>query len=221
MNKQDLRKLLIRETNLNKFTYESLKGLFRDVRKSCDIHPTPKGRKLYELPTSEELNAFYSVTPPEHKIIFKCLEGTGLRVSELCNLPLSNIDWANNTIFIKEGKNKVDRKIIMGNKLRELLQLYLVDRNNKYLFESNRHTKYTTRRIQQLVEKYRKLGVIIKKFTVHTFRHLHYSFLAEKKISKEYRAMLAGHSDDKTQAIYTHLGLAGIKEELIQVLDML
>jgi len=221
MNKEDLRKLLIKETNLNKFSYETLKGLFRDIRKTCDIHPPMKGRKLYELPTTEELVSFYNVVPPEHKIIFKTLEGTGLRVAEFCNLQTVNIDWANNTIFIKNGKGGVDRKIVLGNRLKELLQAYLVGRDNKYLFESNRHTKYTPRRIQQLIEKYRELGGITKKFTVHTFRHMHYSFLAEKKISKEYRAMLAGHNDDKTQDIYTHLGIGGIKEELIKILDML
>ena len=215
----DLKKLLVKEVNKQKLSYNQLKELYRTVRKECDLDPPEKSKKLYELPTQEELNAFYKNTIPKHRLIFKTLEGTGLRVSELCKLKVKAIDFQNNTAFVKEGKGKKDRIIILGNRLKELLMLFLTGKKNKYLFETNRNTKYSVRRIEQLQKYYKELAGITKKFTVHTFRHIYFTRLAENKISKEMRALLAGHSNEKMQDVYSHCGVGGIKKEVIDIVD--
>src|SRR5690606_31073806 len=105
------------------------------------------------------------------------------------------------------------------NKLKEKLFLYLETRNNRYLFESNRNSKYSTRRIEQICENYVKKSKLSLSITPHTFRHIYFSCLAANKISKEHRMLIAGHSSGKTQDIYTHLSLDGIKDEIISILD--
>ena len=213
-------KFLIKETNRNKFNYGQLRYIFRRVREECDIVVNDSKKSLYELPTQSQFELFYSVIHnPIHKLIFEFMQGTGLRVSELCRLEVSRIDFDQNVIFIKEGKGKRDRVVPFGNKLKDKLKIYLSGRNNKYLFESNRNSAYTTRRIEQICIQYSVSAKINPQITPHTFRHKYLTFLANNKISKELRMLIAGHSNGKTQDIYTHLTISGFKEELIAIID--
>jgi len=213
-------KFLIREANKNKYDYGQLRYILRRVREECGIQVTDDKKSLYELPTSSQLIGFYSViNNPIHKLIFEFLEGTGLRVSELCKLEICRIDFDQNLIFVKEGKGKKDRIVPFGNKIKDKLKIYLAGRNNRYLFESNRNSMFTTRRIEQICVGYLiKLRLEIK-ITPHTFRHIYFSYLAQNQVSKELRMLLAGHSNAKTQDIYTHLSIAGMKDHVIEIMD--
>ena len=66
---------------------------------------------------------------------------------------------------------------------------------------------------------YKEKAGIEASLTPHTFRHLLMTKLAHAGISKEKRMIIAGHSSEKTQDIYTHLGMGGIKDEVIAILD--
>lgn len=213
-------KFMIKEANKNKYNYGQLRYIFRRVREECGIEVSENKKSLYELPTRKQMDLFYSVIHnPVHKLMFEFLEGTGLRVSELCRLEICRIDFEQNLIFIKEGKGNKDRVVPFGNKLKDKLKIYLSGRNNRYLFESNRNSIFTTRRIEQICEGYNCASGIELTITPHTFRHLYFSFLAMNKVSKESRMLIAGHSNQKTQDIYTHISLGGIKEEIINILD--
>lgn len=119
-------KFLTKEANKNKLDYGQLRYIFRSVRENCNIQISNNKKSLYQLPTASELESFYSVIDnPTHKLIFQVLQFTGLRVSELCKLEVAQIDFDENTVFIKEGKGKKDRIVPFGNKLKEKLGLYL------------------------------------------------------------------------------------------------
>ena len=219
---QAIVKHLTREANRHKLNYRQLKYIFRIVRERCGIEvENPSTRRLFELPTSDELKKFFEVIDnPIHKLIFETLEGTGLRISELCQLELRRIDFKSNLIFVHKGKGDKDRMTIIGKHLLEKLKLYLEGRNNRYLFETQRHSKFSKRRIEQLCQQYVELAKIEKKFTPHTFRHVWNTRLAEGGINREGREILAGHSKGSaTQDIYTHLGVGGIKETVMEILD--
>jgi integrase/recombinase XerD len=142
--------------------------------------------------------------------MFEFLMGTGVREAELCSIEVSKINFQTNTIFIT-GKGKKDRLILMSDVLKSKIQIYLSNRNNRYLFESNRSTKYSTRRIQQLCAHFRfRADLNSVQLTPHTFRHIYNTRLAESGVSKETRALLAGHSNSNTQDIYTHLSVGGL-----------
>lgn len=213
---EQLVKLIAREVNRHKLSYEQLRRIFRDVRTRCRIEAPSYKNKLIELPTNADLERFFStISDPLHKLLFQVLLGTGLRVSELCSLEVARIDFSNNTAFIKGGK---DRVIVFGNHLKESLKLYLSGRNNRYLFESVNRTKFSSRRIQQIAKVYsEKSGV---KINPHLLRHLFATKLAEAGLSEDQRAILCGHSpNSNAQQIYTHLSLAGVKDEAIKALD--
>lgn len=218
---QVLIKSICRSVNLHKIDYDQLRYVFKAVRHQCELEAPNRGQKLYELPTEEEMTRFYGVIEdPVHRLIFEFLDGSGLRVAELCNLEVSRIDFKGNTVFIKEGKGRKDRITVIGNQLNEKVSLYLAGRNNRYLFESNRHTRFTTRRIEQLCKRYKDLAGIERDITPHTFRHRWNTRLAEGGINRESREILAGHSKGSaTQDIYTHMGVGGMKAEVIAILD--
>lgn len=218
---QLLIKHISREVNRHKLNYSQLKYVFRIIRERCGVEVSDqKARKLYELPTTDELAQFYGVIDdPIHKLIFETLEDTGLRIAELCDLEVKRIDFKSNLVFVSEGKGKKDRMAVIGNKLLEKIKIYLDGRSNRYLFESNRNTKFSPRRIEQLCQEYRLKANITKKLTPHSFRHLLFSRLAEAGVSKEKRMILAGHSSEKVQDIYTHLGIGGVKAEVLAILD--
>ncbi len=211
---------LARETNRNKLEYGQLKYIFKSVRERCEIEVPSNQRKLYKLPNQEELERFYkSIECPIHRLMFDFLQNTGLRVGKMCALEIKNIDFEKNEIFVMNAKGGNDRIVPFGNKLKNRLKIYLSGKNNRYLFESNRNAKYSTRRIEQLCFKYLIKAEIETKITPHTFRHLYNTYLAENKVSKEHRMLLAGHKSDKVQDIYTHLTVDGIKDEIIDLLD--
>ncbi len=111
---------------------------------------------------------------------------------------------------------------VIGHKLVEKIALYLEgrNRNNRYLFESNRGTRYSTRRIEQICQHYKKKAGIEKDLTPHTFRHTWNTALASAGLSEERRAILAGHEPDSdVQQIYTHLSASGFKDEVVAMLD--
>lgn len=214
---------IARVVNRHKMDYGQLRYVFRQVRLRCDIEvPTTKGRRLTELPTTEQLAQFYGVIDnPMHKLIFETLEQTGLRVSELCSMQVARIDFGGNLIFVSQGKGRKDRLVVVGNHLKEKLQLFLQGKKNRFLFETIRHTKFSTRRIEQLCARYKIVAGIEKELTPHTFRHIWNTRLAEAGVSEERRAILAGHENSETQRVYTHLSAGGLKEEIVAILDKL
>lgn len=216
---QRLIKVIVREVNHHKLSYDQLKRIFKEVRDKTGVEAPKKKESLLELPTDEQLHTFFnSINDPIHKLIFRFLLGTGLRVSELCNLEVSRIDFANNQFFVKEGKGGKDRVGLMSDHLKQDAQLYLAGKRNKYLFETIRATKFSPRRIQQLADCYSlKSGVHIYP---HLMRHLYATKLAQAGLSEDQRKVLCGHSKNSdAQQIYTHLSLSGIKEDAIKVIN--
>ena len=214
-------RFLVRETNKHKLNYDQLRNIFRRTREECDVNVPKVKNELIELPTDDELERFYScIRNTSHRLMFEVLEGTGLRIDKFVNLKICSIDFSSNQLFIKNAKGGNDRIVVIGNKLKEKILLYLEGKKNIYLFESSRNTKFSTRRIQQICDHYKNMAGISKDLTPHTFRHIWNTRLAAANVSEDKRKILAGHSkNSNVQKIYTHLSLAGIKDEVIPILD--
>lgn len=212
-------RMLVLATNKHKLDYGSLRYIHRQVIRRTKLDIPRKSRKLYELPTSDELDRFFEVIiDPQVKLIFLVLNNTGIRVSEVCSIEVAKIDFQAKTIFIT-GKGNKDRIIQITSTLADKILLFLSGRNHRYLFETKLGTSYSSRRVEQLCQEIKSLAKIAKKLSPHTFRHLFFTRLAEIGVTPDIRAMMAGHSNTKTQDIYTHIGLAGSKELIIEALE--
>lgn len=208
-----------REVKHHRLNYDQLKRVFREVRERTGVEVPRRKETLLELPTDEQLRHFFEcIHDPIHKLIFKFLIGTGLRISEACNLEVRRIDFDKNLLFVHRGKGGKDRVAVMGDTLKAELQIYLAGKKNRYLFETIRADKFSSRRVQQMAENYsKKSGVYVYP---HLMRHLYATKLAEAGISEDQRKILCGHSKNSdAQQIYTHLTLNSIKEDVIKVLN--
>lgn len=212
-------KAICKEVNHHKLNYDQLKRVFKEVRDRTGVEVPRKKETLLELPTDEQLRHFFdSIQDPIHKLIFKFLIGTGLRISEACSLEVRRIDFEKNMLFVHQGKGSKDRIAVMSDHLKNELQIYLAGKKNRYLFETIRADKFSPRRIQQMADIYsKKSGVHIYP---HLMRHLYATKLCEAGISEDHRKILCGHAKNSdAQQIYTHLTLAPIKEDAIKALN--
>lgn len=211
-------RIIVLAQRREKLDYGTIRYIYRQVLKRTNLTRPQEGSRLYELPTTDELDSFFAcIIDPQIKLFFLLLNHCGLRVSEACNLKVSKIDFQNLTIFIT-GKGDKDRLVPLTPNLAEKIKLFLSGRNHVYLFESKLGTPFTTRRIEQLCKSFKEKSCITKKLTPHTFRHYYFTRLAEQGVSETIRAMLGGHADNKTQEIYSHVGLAGVKDQILETL---
>lgn len=216
-----LSKQLAREARKHKLNYDQLKRIFVNVRKECGVEVPRVKNKMLELPTDANLQKWFdSISDPIHRLIFQSLVQTGCRINELVNLEVKNLDLSNNQALLKEAKNGRQRMIVVGNKLRAQLEIYLAGKSNRYLFETIRHTKFSKRRVQMLAEEYSsKSGVHVH---CHMLRHIYITRLAYQNLNEDQRGVLAGHaksSRSELQSRYTHVTLSGIKDQAIAAID--
>jgi len=157
----------------------------------------------------------------KHKAILMTIYSGGLRVSELTNLRIKDIDSNRMQIRVAQAKGKKDRYTLLGNTTLEILRKYVAEYKPKeWLFESYDGQQYRSRTIQEILRKsVNKVG-LKKKISVHTLRHSFATHLLEAGTDIRYIQSLLGHSSGKTTEIYTHITTKGF-EQIKNPLDKL
>lgn len=193
----------------------SLKFFFRKVAETtiCDDIERPKREKT--LPTvlsKEEVKRIMeSANNIKHKLVLKCLYGMGLRVSEIVNLRISDLDFERGMVRISSAKGDRDRYVMLPKELRFELKTYIeLEKPEKYLF-SGRGSRYAIKSIQKIFEYSAKKAGIKKNVSCHTMRHSFATHLLEKGVDIQYIQSLLGHSRLQTTQIYTHVADSKIK----------
>lgn len=157
----------------------------------------------------------------KHKAIIASIYALGLRSSELLNLKIADIDGSRNVVYIKNGKGKKDRIVMLSPKLKLQLREYFKKYQPKvFLFEGQKGGKYTQSSIQQVVKQAAKRANIRKAITAHTLRHSFATHLLENGTDIRIIQKLLGHKDIKTTQIYTRVSSAAI-EKIKSPLDLL
>ena len=142
----------------------------------------------------------------KHKAILTTIYSCGLRLSELVNLQIKDIDSTQMTVTIRQGKGKRDRVVVLSEKLLFLLRDYFVEHKPKeYLFEGKSGGKYSERSVQQVLKQILTKAKINKEGSVHTLRHSYATHLIEQGTDIRFVQELLGHKSIKTTLIYTHL----------------
>jgi len=154
--------------------------------------------------------------------MLKLLFYTAVRVSELASIRAGDVDHMQCKIFINQGKGSKDRYILFPESFRLVLRSYLqANPNNRYLFESQRCTPFTPRRIQQIVQEYRKEAGIAQHIHPHLFRHQMLTYLTGKGLSDAQIQLISGHQSKKSLEIYQHLSLDAVEgayQEAVQAI---
>src|SRR5213592_1565034 len=172
---------------------------------------TPKREKhTRQFLRSDEYTKMLSLAganPRDYAVLQVFLQ-TGIRVSELANLTMEDIDFIKPSITVR-GKGKQEREIALEKKGIHALKSYLAVRGESFsnrVFLNYHGEPISERGIRKLVVKYRKEAGITKKASCHTLRHTFATCKAEKGVSAFQLQQWLGHANLNTTQIYVHLG---------------
>ena len=202
--------------------------LFLIKRKIIMISPaaeivTPKKERylptsMSELEVEKLLNSPKSLIRIEirDKAMIEMLYATGMRISELVNLKLNNVD-TNRCVVKVLGKGSKERLIPFGENALEALNLYLNIRpssNSKEVFLSNRKRRLSRVTFWQRIKTYLKRENLKLSISPHTLRHAFATHLLNRGADLRSVQLLLGHSDLSTTQIYTHIAKQRLSEVL-------
>lgn len=203
--------------NALKFYYEQVLGhekFFWEI-------PRPKKPALLPklLNEAEIRKLFNALTNKKHKAILFTAYSAGLRVSEVVNLKITDIDSSRMQILIERAKGKKDRYVNLSPLLLDILRKYLLEykpRPVKYLFESEQTGEaYPARTIQQIFYNAKRKAGISKDVGIHSLRHSFATHLLDKGTDIRYIKDILGHFNIKTTERYLHVS----KKQLINIVS--
>ena len=196
--------------NAIKFYYEKVLGGARKVY----YIDRPRSEKTLPviLHTSEIAAIFKQVENLKHKTLLMLAYSTGMRISEIVNLKIGDIDSQRKQIKIVQGKGKKDRYTVLSEKVLPLLREYYKEYKPEiYMFEGARGKQYSTTSIQNILHMAVTRAGIKKRVTMHTLRHSFATHLLEQGTDLRYIQSLLGHENTKTTQIYTHVTTKGFE----------
>jgi integrase len=193
--------------------YDGWRYVARKVRQACELGPTKRSKKLPRVLTADQFRRFYQFVDRaedvQHSLMLRLLFYTGVRVSELCKMQIVDVDLENCKIRIEQGKGSKDRYVLFGKTFATALRTHIANRpQNRWLFQTKRATKFSTRRVQQIVKQYAELAEV--QATPHTFRHQAITWLTRHSgMADAELQLITGHARRETLAIYQHVALDG------------
>lgn len=201
----------------HRLSYDTFRQAAHMARKHLGIKPPVRGRKLPKLLSEAALKAYFKAVDDtdnlQHQIMLRILLYTGVRVAELCAIRVVDVDLAAGKVFIESGKGAKDRYILFPDAFRLPLKAYVLAHNqNEYLFESQQRRRYSTRRIQQIVEEYAGRAGIEERVHPHLFRHQCLTFLTANGMTDAAIQLVSGHASKKSLERYQHMSLKDARE---------
>lgn len=200
--------------------YEDWRYVTKRVRQECELRPAKRAKKLPNVLTADDFRRFYKVVDQaddvQHSLMLRLLFFTGVRVSELCSIQVADVDLDACKIRINLGKGSKDRYVLFGKSFATALRTHIAAHpKNRWLFQTRRNTRYSTRRVQQIVSKYAELSGV--KATPHTFRHQAITWLTRHSgLADAELQLITGHARRETLSIYQHVALDSDLEERYQ-----
>jgi len=159
-------------------------------------------RKLPQIIEKEFLlDCISKIENSKHKAIIALAYSTGMRVSEVCNLKIADIDSRRMIITIRQSKGRKDRIVGLSEKILAILRIYFTDYKPKeFLFNGQFDLQYSHTSCNQIVKKY--LG---KEYHFHLLRHSNATALLEAGTDLRIIQKHLGHASSKTTEVYTHV----------------
>lgn len=205
--------------NAIKFYYEQV------LKREQFLLEIPRPKKRLQLPKviapTDIKRLFEAITNLKHNTMLKLCYGLGLRVSEIVNLKITDIDSHSMQVLIEQAKGKKDRYVNLPESILPQLRSYFIEyKPKKYLFEGQYGGQYSTRSAQQVFKNALQKAKINKTVGIHSLRHSFATHLLEQGTDIRFIQELLGHNDIKTTLIYTEVSNKSIRK-IISPLDTL
>lgn len=226
-NRSIIRKL---STYINYFKFLEHNKLIK-TQLSQKISVPRREMRFYEFLSEEELEKLLESIPCDNekgirdRLVFEIFYSTGLRISELENIRIKDIDFKNSEIIVL-GKGRKERIVFLTGEAENFLARYMKVRNyflynrktssyksSEYLFLNTRGEKLSQRYIRKLLGKYLDISGIKKHISPHGLRHSFATHLLQEGASIRAVQELLGHSNLNSTQIYTHLNIRKMKED--------
>ncbi len=193
----------------------AIKFFFHEILKKDIVNlKTPKASKPTPtvLTKDEVRRLIESAGSRKSRLMIQMIYSSGLRVSECCNLKLTDLELENKMGWVRKGKGKKDRMLILSEKLAQSLEKYIktLDEKEIYLFPG-KNQGLTPRNIQQIIKRAARKAGIKKKVSPHTLRHSYATHLLDKGVDIRLIQELLGHAQLSTTQIYTHVSKEQLK----------
>jgi len=154
------------------------------------------------------------------RAILETLYSTGIRRTELVRLSVYDVDLANGTLLVREGKGQKDRLIPIGERACTWIEKYREEVRPQYVTEPDDGTLFLTEygeplrnnRLSDLVRKYLDAAGIEKPGSCHLFRHTMATLMLENGADIRFIQSMLGHAQLGTTEIYTHVSIRKLKE---------
>lgn len=203
------------------FEFLMREGVIR--KNSAKLVPTPKGEKrLPAFLTVDEMFRLIETAETKgvlglrDKAILELLYSSGIRVSELVGINLSNIDLTSSLVKVL-GKGNKERIVPLGSKAQEAIRQFIEKRHELHskgdsLFVNSRGGRLTTRSVGRIVKKYSIISGIPKNVSPHVLRHTFATHLLGSGADLRAIQEMLGHSSLSTTQRYTHTSIEKIME---------
>lgn len=166
------------------------------------------------LSQQEIIQLISSTANLKHRTIIAILYSSGLRIGEIINLNVRDIDFDRMQIAIVQSKGRKDRYVMLAKSILPLLNNYLTTYKPKYfLIEGANGNRYSSCSIRSFLKKSCIKAGIKKRVTPHTLRHSYATHLIENGVGLRHIQELLGHSKPETTMIYTHIA----KKDLLAI----
>ncbi|WP_400078313.1 tyrosine-type recombinase/integrase [Winogradskyella sp. R77965] len=211
-----VQKLKMKERKLNgkinavKFYFEQV---LHRPKMFFDIPRPKKPASLPKLLSKRDVKRIIKVTINlKHRTAIKLCYGMGLRVSEVVNIKLCDIDSTRMLVHVVGAKGKKDRYVPLPESiLDELRNYYKVYNPKEYLFEGQYGGMYSKSSLQSIFKKAMAKACINKKIGIHGLRHSYATHLLESGADLRFIQELLGHHSIKTTQIYTKVSHRSIQ----------
>ncbi len=187
--------------------------------KDVSLERPKKSRTLPVVLSQEEvLDLLRCTMNLKHRAVIGLIYSAGLRISELINLQLVDINVDRKQLLIKNGKGRKDRYVSIGETFLPLLSNYFFSyKPTTYFVEGKVGEKYSAESVRQFLKRSCVKAGISKCVTPHTLRHSYATHLLENGVDLRYIQELLGHAKPETTMIYTHVS----RKDLLKIVNPL
>ncbi|MDT8346364.1 MAG: tyrosine-type recombinase/integrase [Flavobacteriaceae bacterium] len=182
---------------------------------AAEIKRPKKSRYLPTVLSQEEvIDIIQSTKNLKHRAVIALIYSSGLRIGELINLELRDLDMDRSQVRVHNGKGRKDRTVVMAEIIKPLLYNYIKTyRPTRFFIEGRAGERYSDSSIRSFLKASCRAAGITKRVTPHTLRHSYATHMMEQGVDLRHIQELLGHAKPETTMIYTHVA----KKDLLKI----